>query len=50
MPKNDPTPDDEVDEGIRENIRRGLMVEVEPGRFSLTEAGVRYVEEMLGKG
>jgi hypothetical protein len=46
-PKPDKTPMDEVDEGIAENVRRGFMVEVSPGRFSLTPAGLRHVEELI---
>lgn len=46
-PKHDPTPLDEIDAAIRENIERGLVIEASPGRYSLTPAGIKYVENML---
>jgi hypothetical protein len=46
-PKHDKTQRDEVDEAIRENIRLGWMKEVSPGRYSLTEAGIAHVKNLL---
>jgi hypothetical protein len=40
-PKHDRTLAEEVTDGIAENIRRGLMIEVSPGRYALTLRGER---------
>jgi hypothetical protein len=35
-----------VNRALRENVRRGYMVEISKGRFSLTPAGEEYVHSM----
>ena len=32
---------------LQENVRRGFMKEIEPGRYVLTRAGMRYVEGLM---
>lgn len=49
MPRKDPTPNDEVDEAIRENIRRGLMIETAPGHYSLTPEGFKAAERLIAR-
>jgi hypothetical protein len=43
------TREDEILEGLRESVAAGLVEEVSPGEFALTDAGKGHVEQMLSE-